>query len=309
VNASPEREFTLKTVSRSEQIVSAVNQVRAYYDANTPAFERFGQAGDAGAIRRAVWGEGVRTRARAFRYVDELILERVRAVVEQTASGVHVLDLGCGVGASVVFLASQAPIQATGVTISPVQAARATERIRRAGLEARVRCLEADFLALPDALARAQLGFSIEAFVHTPDPAGYFAAARRALAPGGMLIVCDDFATAAGSDPNSRRSARYMREFREGWLAPSVLTCEQATRFAADAGFELLQNLDLTPYLELDRPRDRALTLAVSLGRLLPIRGYRWRSVLGGAALQAALKRGFIEYRFMVWRSVSLAED
>ena len=93
-----------------------------------------------------------------------------------------VVDLGCGLGASLLYLAGRADLTGEGITISPLQAVRATRRIAEAGLADRVRCREGDYLAVPDDLAgTADLAFSIEAFVHGPDPGGYFRQAARVL--------------------------------------------------------------------------------------------------------------------------------
>jgi hypothetical protein len=53
-------------------------------------------------------------------------------------------------------------------------------------------------------------------------------------------------------------------------------------------------------WLELDRPRDRLLKLAVTL--LRPF-GRRWlvRSWIGGSALQTALKARALEYRVLTF--------
>jgi cyclopropane fatty-acyl-phospholipid synthase-like methyltransferase len=278
--------------------MSALNEVRGYYDANTARFERFGQG--QGTMHRAVWGEGVGSRNEAFRYVDELIWRELNelAVLEDTA---HVLDLGCGVGSSLAFLASRGSIRGTGATLSGVQARRARERGIRAGLADRVRFIEADFLSLPSDVPKAHLAFSIEAFVHGLDPAAYFAAAARYLNPGGYLVICDDF-LARRDGVLSPLEARWLREVRACWLANTLLGTDEANELARHAGFEVRKNLDLTPYLELGRARDRLISWLVALGRHLPLRGFAWRSLVGGNALQRALAGGLIEYRFLVWQ-------
>lgn len=275
----------------------ALDEVRGYYDANTARFERFGQG--QGTLHRAVWGEGVRSRNEAFRYVDELIWRELTelAIFEET----HVLDLGCGVGSSLAFLASRGAIRGTGATLSGVQAGRARERGIQAGLDDRVRFIEADFLALPSDVPKAHLAFSIEAFVHGLDPAAYFAAAARYLHPGGTLVVCDDFLARAGA-PSSPAGARWLREVRTCWLANTLVSTEEANELARRAGFELRRNLDLTPHLELGRVRDRLISWLVAVGRHLPLRGFGWRSLVGGNALQRALESRLIEYRFVVWQ-------
>ena len=279
--------------------MTVIDDVRSYYEVNTARFERFGQGG--GTIHRAVWGDGVKSRIEAFRYVDELVWRELEPFTRERAA-THVLDLGCGVGASLAFLASRADIRATGATLSGVQAARARERARSAALEDRVAFIEANFLELPSSVPKAQLAFSIEAFVHGPDPRAYFEAASRYLVPGGLLVVCDDFLTDAGRTDGSARARRRLDDVRTGWLANTLVTADEANQLAASAGFEPRRNLDLTPFLELARPRDRLIAALVALGRRLPLSGFAWRSLVGGSALQRALSTGLLEYRFLVWR-------
>ena len=279
--------------------MSAQGEVRDYYDANTARFEKFGQGGD--SIHRAVWAEGVSTRAEAFRYLDRLIASELGPLASRFTAPLHVLDLGCGLGASLFFLASEHAIVGTGATLSGVQARVARERSASLGFGDRVQFFEADFLTLPEVIPKAALAFSIEAFIHGPDPAAYFQAAARYVAPGGRLVVCDDFLGGRSARAGSRRERRWLKEVRTGWLANSLITVAAAEDLARHAGFRLRENRDLTSALELRRPRDRALSLLVALGRHLPIKGQRWRSWVGGNALQLALVRRLLEFRYLVF--------
>ena len=175
-----------------------VEGVRRFYDRNTARFRRLGEGG--ASIHRAVWAPGVSTRAAAFHHVDDVVLS---LLADEPAP--RVVDLGCGVGGSLVHLAARrADLVGEGITISPAQVAAAATLIARAGLAARVRVREGDFVAPPADLAGADLALSIEAFVHGPDPAAYFRAAAGLLRPGGLLVVCDDVLTARGARPSAQ---------------------------------------------------------------------------------------------------------
>jgi cyclopropane fatty-acyl-phospholipid synthase-like methyltransferase len=273
--------------------------VRRYYDRNTAAFDRLGQGG--ASIHRAVWAPGVATRAESFHHVDELIL----AALPAGGSDPTVVDLGCGLGASLMYLAGRAPIRGEGLTISPRQAEGATRLLEGAGLGDRVRCREGNYLAVPDDLAGvADVTYSIEAFLHSPDAAGYFREAARTLRPGGRLLVCDDFRTPAADAPGlSPRRSRRLAEFRDGWRVGSLLTVEQVAAAAAEHGLTLEHDVDLTPYLELRRPRDRFIAALVVAGRPLPLRGEYWRMLCGGDALQWCLLNGLLNYRVLTFRA------
>lgn len=272
-----------------------VEQVREAYDRTTARFVRLGQGGV--SIHRAVWGQGVTTREQAFHHVDDRLL----ALLPDRPNPLAV-DLGCGVGGSLLYLAQRRPdLRAEGVTISPAQVTAAEQFVTSARLADRVRCREGNFLSPPaDLEGTADLVFSIEAFVHGPDPAAYFRSAARLLSPGGRLAVCDDLLTGAGAAPTAD-ARRRLDDFREGWRVGSLVTVEDAVRHAADAGLVLESDTDLTPYLELRRPRDRAISAAVALARgpLRPRSEY-WRMLAGGDALQHCLTGGLIDYRLLV---------
>ncbi len=273
------------------------DEVAKYYDANTRSFLRFGQGGDAGAIHRAVWGPGVQTQEQAFRYVDERLLE----LVSQTTR--RVLDLGCGVGASLQYLANRRDIEGVGVTLSGVQADFARERFAAAGLAQRLSCIQADFTKLPRDLGTFDFAYAIEAFLHSPSAEGFFSEAARVCEPGATLALCDDFASdRAHAGELSFREARWLREFREGWAVGSLLSVARVSALAKRHGFTLVQDDDLTDHLELRRPRDRLITAVVRAGRRLPTRLPWWLNLLGGNALQMLLVRRLLTYRFLAFR-------
>jgi SAM-dependent methyltransferase len=283
------------TISQPPAFTSA--EVRHYYDRNTRSFLEYGHGAGTGSIHRAVWAPGVSNREEAFRYVED----QIAAVANQRLPGsllTHIVDLGCGVGASLCYLASRLPVAiATGVTLSAVQAALARERVERAGLGERVACIEGDFTALPDAVGQADLAFAIESFVHGRDPRAFLDEAARLVRRGGLLIVCDDF---LGPDVPPA-AGRVLEEFRRGWHVNTLIDGGTLQGLAAAAGFEHVGTRDLTPWLELGRPRDRAFRALAPLLRLLPRLSPRLANVRGGAALQTALARRWVRYELAVF--------
>jgi SAM-dependent methyltransferase len=272
-------------------------QVRRYYDRNTSAFIRRGEGGGVGAIHRAVWGPGVTDRSSAFRYVENRITEWLQPICH-VQDDVHVVDLGCGIGASLCYLAQQLPIRGTGITLSPVQAALGQQRIASLALSDRVRCLEGDYIALPPGLPQADLAYAIESFVHGPSPQRFFAEAARLIRPGGVLIVCDD----VRRETRARMAARSIDRFVRGWHVNSLLTRDALIGVARSGGFAHESTTDLTSYLELGRPRDRAIAALVALVAWLPMSSTRLAPLIGGSALQTCLARGWLAYELTVFR-------
>jgi SAM-dependent methyltransferase len=309
------------TTNRHSSDAGVVDRARRYYDANTRGFLRSGHGRATGAIHRAVWAPGVTSRDQALRYVDE----RIAALARQlpTTQPLHLVDLGCGVGATLCCLLQSLPHGpvGTGITISDVQIAIARERAAAASLDRRATWIRADFCALPPALPPADLAYAIESFVHAPDAGVFFREAARLVRKGGLLVLCDDVlrdstATAArvegargghGADDDrgeGETARRTIEAFKRGWRITSLLDRTAIARLAAEAGFSLERTDDLTRYLELRRPRDWVLAPIAAAAEALGIDTPRLGNIIGGTALQRALLRGWIGYELLVFRRI-----
>ena len=274
-----------------------------YYDDNTRLLLTLGQ-GREGTIHRAIWAPGVSTRAHALVYVDELIADRAARLQADRETPLHVVDLGCGVGATLCRIAARSPsIHGTGVSISEPQVAMAHERIGAFRFTERLRAVHGDFCELPQGLTPAGLAYSIEAFVHAKNPSAYFHESARLVQPGGMLIVCDDFIANArvASEPTAQK---WLERFRRGWVVGSLLDGAELDAIAREHGFEPEETIDLSEYQEMNRPRDYAIAALMRTLGWLPINDSYWSMLYGGHALQVAHKRGWLRYLFKVWRRV-----
>jgi cyclopropane fatty-acyl-phospholipid synthase-like methyltransferase len=277
---------------------------RAYYDNNTPIFLRVGDAGRSLSIHRALWGAGVTTRAQALDYTHSLLAGQARQLEAPPA---RLLDLGCGVGGTLLSLSRQLPgtWRGLGVTISPVQAGLANRYARQAGLSDRLDFLVADFARLPG-LQGIDFAWSVEAFILSADPQAYFTQVRRVLRPGGRLVIVDDFLSPSGTALDLPAAARnWIEQFRRGWHVPGFTSASAVMDCAAQCGLRLREVHDLTPLWRRGTLRDQAVALTVRLGRLLRLRGLYWDSLVGGDALTRIAQAGLSQYRMLVFEADS----
>jgi cyclopropane-fatty-acyl-phospholipid synthase len=103
-------------------------------------------------------------------------------------SGMRVLDIGCGWGGLAMFLGRECGADVTGITLSRNQLAAASQRIRDAGLENRVRAALVDYREVEGTFDRI---VSVGMFEHVGVghyPA-FFGRLKRLLAPGGIALL------------------------------------------------------------------------------------------------------------------------
>jgi cyclopropane-fatty-acyl-phospholipid synthase len=152
----------------------------------------------------------------------------------QLAPGQRLLDVGCGWGALVVHAAEHYGVEAVGVTISPEQVHYATRRVKAAGLEDRIKIVEADYREIKD---RFNAIASIGMFEHVGQAkmATYFRRLRSMLEPGGALLN--------HTIVDRRRKRRRRREatFVNTYVFPDgeLIPVEDIIAGAENEGFEL----------------------------------------------------------------------
>lgn len=269
--------------------------IQNYYERNTRLFLRFAP-GASLTIHRALWADGVTTHAQALNYSNDLIRAEIDSRV---LPRVRLLDLGCGVGASLNYLLSRLsmPARGVGLTISQAQA-----HIARAHSPANCHFAQADFQAVPLA-GSFDVAYSIEAFCHAVDPARYFAEAARLLVPAGRLILVDDFLSNRAAQSLNANEQRWLDAYQIGWHVPNVRAVTVIETLARENGLWLIDQRHLTPYLKLRALPDLPARLLRAIGKKIPARHPIVPSMLGSLALQQCLKMGIVEYRFLVFKN------
>jgi hypothetical protein len=145
---------------------------------------------------------------------------------------------------------------------------------------------------------------AIESMVHSPSLADLIPTLAQRLRPGGRLVLCDDWMT--DRDRGLPARERCLEQFRAGWRVGSLHTVPEVAEMGRGAGLRLVEELDLTGYLRLGRPRDKVIDVLVGAANTLPrvrdrlVETPFWANMIGGSALQAGLSRRWIEYRLLV---------
>jgi SAM-dependent methyltransferase len=277
-----------------------LRQVRRYYDHNTGRFLKWGKGERTLNLHGALWHPEVKNLAGAMHYSNELV---AREIEQSTYPVNRVLDLGCGVGGSIFYLARRlSRVRSfTGISLSPLQIDTARQRIPDTQRN-RIHFKEGCFLQLSTDRFKTDFSYSIEAFTHCSDPEIFFAVQADLLAPGGRLAIVDD--CLSDEIGLSSRQMRLLDSYRRNWLLPGLRDLTALQSLAEEKGFRLIEGQNLTPYLRLGRPRDRAISLLVKCLGPLMARDTYLRSLLGGDARQKCYREGLIHYRLLVFEKI-----
>lgn len=167
------------------------NRIKARYNDKQKIIEHYELVSP---YYRELWGEhlhhGYWVKGSESKEEAQVALTTHLAEAAQIQPGASILDVGCGFGASSLYLATRYRAVVTGITISETQATIARQNAQRAEINARFLVMDADDITLSD---KFDVVWSIEAISHFSNKAGFFARTGEMLKAGGTLALIDWF--------------------------------------------------------------------------------------------------------------------
>src|SRR5882762_3852891 len=174
--------------------------------------------------------------------------------------GEHVLDVGCGHGGTLLYLAELLDCCGTGLTISPKQACIARESAAKAGLGGRLTFFVEDVATFPFPEAGFDTVWAMESSEHFADKPKFLHKVQRTLRSGGQFLL----AAWTGSMSSSR-----IRAVGRAFLCPELWTAAQYESAVRSAGMSVTRCEDLTGQVirtwEICRDQARAARPIVKL--------------------------------------------
>ena len=204
----------------------------------------------------------------------------------------QILDVGCGIGGSSLYLAEKFHSQGVGITLSPVQAARASQRAQEFNLEEQVSFCVADALKTPFPENNFDLVWSLESGEHMPDKRQFLRECYRVLQPGGTFLMatwCHRPTTSLAGNL-TEGEIKLLNEIYQVYCLPYVISLPEYADIAGDIGFQDLKTDDwsLSVAAFWDVVIDSALSTDAIAGLLAS--GY---TTIQGALSLGLMRRGY----------------
>ncbi len=168
--------------------------------------------------------------------VAQLQLTEQMAELAGIRGGERVVDVGCGMGGSSIWLAKNRGCNVTGVTISSVQRTWATTSAALKRTTPRPNFMRVDAEEVQFEPSSVDAVWSIECTEHLFDKPAFFKKAATWLKPGGRVAIC---AWLSGDDEQAAETQRLVYEVCEGFFCPSLGTQADYRQWLTDAGLEM----------------------------------------------------------------------
>lgn len=204
-------------------------------------------------------------------------------------AGDHLLDAGCGIGGSSIYLVKNFNCNATGISIVPYQIERAIEKAKEHGVSDKVTFKVADYCDMPFEDNSFSVVWAIESVCYALDKETFLKEAYRVLKPGGRLIVADGYRT--GKSLNKKEES-IMTKWEDGYAVHRLATDTEFETGIASVGFQSRRIEDATGLVMPSAKRLYYFGLAaIGYRKLLSLFGKKYGNEITIKNTQAAINQ------------------
>jgi len=209
-----------------------------YYDATENAYKDSWDLNNSLAIHYGYWDEKVSSFPQSLIRMNEVMME-----TGQITASDKVLDAGCGVGGSSIFIATRLGCRVTGITLSERQVQHATLNAKQKGLPGLIDFKVMNYCTTSFDNESFDVVWGCESICYAEDKAKFIKEAFRLLKPGGRLVVADGFVTKLENN-----DLPVIRQWLDGWQVNYLETPDRFKQFMQQAGFGEVAYRDISKY-------------------------------------------------------------
>lgn len=244
-------------------------KIATYYDRNTRLWRLLWFTRDSLGIHYGYYDDDIKTQDQAILRTNETL-----AKMADIKSTDLVLDFGCGVGGSSIWIAKNIGAKCTGITISPGQVKKANKYSKLNNVSDKVNFLVEDFneTKFPD--RSFDIVWGIESICYATDKQKVLKEAYRVLKPGGRIVVSDGFLLKEKSKM-TEDERKLVDIWSHGYRVESFATPEEFKHYLEGAGFKNVKQVDygksIQKNLDFAMPKAKKLTpIAKILPKIIP---------------------------------------
>jgi len=201
--------------------------VARYYDKHQIIYTLFWSRT---GLHYGFWYEDTKSLAEAILNTNRFVVD-VLAIDDKDT----VLDAGCGVGGSSIYIAEVTGAKVEGITLSDVQVKIARRRASGSPAADLLKFSKQDFTETIFSENTFSKVFGIESVCHAQRKIDFLNEAYRVMRPGGKIAVVDHFLSKGNLDA---REMEIYRKSTEGWAVPNLATTEEFSESLEQAGFK-----------------------------------------------------------------------
>lgn len=213
-------------------------QVVDYYDQTEIDYRLIWHLSSEMAMHYGFWDRKVSNLKQALQRENQVL-----SFMAQIKKSDIVLDAGCGVGGSSIYLAKKIGCRVMGITLSQKQAETASANALRNKVDHLTDFQVMDFTDTKFKEASFDVVWAIESVCHAQNKAKFVKESFRLLKKGGRLILADGFADKSNY---LGKEKEWMEKWLTGWGVDFLEVADNFKKYLTEAGFKKISFKDVT---------------------------------------------------------------
>ena len=266
--------------------------IAEYYDTTQVHYERWWDLKNTYTLHYGICDDKVRNFKKSLVNTNKILQE-----ISNISANDMVLDAGCGVGGSAIFLTKNTNAHITGISLSKKQIDFANKLALKLNLSDRLSFFEMDYSNTPFHDQSFDVVWACESICHASDKDAFLKECYRILKNGGRLILSDYFLT------NEDKNGKYflIDKWMKTWSISNFSTHDKFIKSINHQGFSTYKSFDFTENIKKCSRR----YFFYSIMGAIPSELYNLFHPEVSRFAKTHYKSGFFQYRAlrnMLWR-------
>ena len=271
-------------------------EIADYYNQTLDHYQIWWNMSETQSVHYGIWHANTPNFNEALRNTN-----REMASLAEIKPNQYVLDAGCGVAGSSLFLAKEFNCKVKGITLSHKQAAIALQEISKAKLQDQIEVSVQDYTQTQFEKESFDVVWACESSCYAQPKTSFLTEAYRLLKPGGKLVVADYFLTESGLQD----AKHFIRNWGDTWAIDEFNSKQNFIQPLETMGFNLTKIENYTAQITRSSRRMYRSFLVGAIPSILYNATHRTsrfakRHYLSGKFQYQALKNKQWEYLILV---------
>jgi cyclopropane fatty-acyl-phospholipid synthase-like methyltransferase len=211
--------------------------ISRYYDLSEIHYRKIWDLDKSRSLHYGYWDESVKDFNQALLNINKVLADHA-----QIEKGEKILDAGCGVGGSSLWLAKERNCNVVGISLNEKQVKKANAYAKEFGLDGKVFFEQKDYTNTFYPSNSFDVVWAIESVCYADDKGIFLKEASRILKPNGRLIIADFFKT----ENLKFKDEMSVKQMANGWAVNDFATTGEFNLKLNENGFEEIEFIDIT---------------------------------------------------------------
>jgi len=231
--------------------------IARYYDVSESQYRFFWNLDKSQSLHYGYWDNSTKNLHEALLNINKVLSQKVNITREDV-----LLDAGCGIGGSSLWLAKNIGCNVTGISLSEKQVKKANELAAKENVSHLAAFQHTDFTNTGFADETFDVVWAIESVCHAHDKSAFLKEAFRVLKKGGRIIMADFFK----KEDLFGKDAQQIQQWAHGWAVQDFSTKDDFQMQLDQTGFSNVKIEDATAAIN---PSAKKLYRSYYLGSML----------------------------------------